>query len=429
MKTFTIGILLVLLASPLAARDLIESIELLLEAHPRVLSVINDFTAATSRKEETYKRAFGPQIDFRMGKSYQRYKKPLLAFTEQEAKENSLKWTQLLYDFDRSKAQIADSSFTARQSGVAVEAVKQGLTLEAITAYVSYLRSLEILKFAQKSEENIKQQTRLEDIMVRKGKGYSSNVLQAKTALAGAQSRRVRAEGTVNIAKARLRAVFRELYPDLQFDQSFVIPKTLLPETLERAKEIALRDNRQIQVGRMRSKALQERVKYTWRKEFRPKFQFVGEVGRNFDKDGNSGLQEDTKALVEVVYSLNGANAGKDAVNAVKKELESSENREEETFDIVLEQVGIAWQNLNTARTNLVYLSNQVNISEQYLGLARKERQNGRRTLLDVLSAETAMINAQSDQASAKYDIIVACFTLLQAMGQLEMNVVKKTVN
>jgi len=34
MKTFTIGILLVLLASPLAARDLIESIELLLEALP-----------------------------------------------------------------------------------------------------------------------------------------------------------------------------------------------------------------------------------------------------------------------------------------------------------------------------------------------------------------------------------------------------------
>lgn len=419
---------MVLLVQAATARDLIESIELLLHAHPRVLSVTNDHTAAKNRKDETYKRAFGPQIDFRMGKAYQRYKKPLLALTEQEEKENSLKWTQLLYDFDRSKAQISDSAFTAKQSGVAVEAVKQGLTLEAITAYVSYLRSKEILEFAKRSEENIKKQTRLEDIMVRKGKGYSSNVLQAKTALAGAQSRRVRAEGTVAIAEARLKAVFRELYPDLEYGSNFAIPKTLLPDTLEKAKEIALKDNRQIQVGRMRSSALQERVKYTWRKEFRPKFQFVGEVSRNFDKDGNVGLQEDTKALVEIVYSLNGANAGKDAVNAVKKELESSENRERETFDLVLEQVGIAWQNLKTARTNLVYLSNQVNISDQYLGLARKERQNGRRTLLDVLSAETAMINAQSDQASAKYDIIVACFTLLQAMGQLEIDVVKKTV-
>jgi adhesin transport system outer membrane protein len=52
-------------------------------------------------------------------------------------------------------------------------------------------------------------------------------------------------------------------------------------------------------------------------------------------------------------------------------------------------------------RTN--YLINQAQISGNFLDLARKERELGRRSLLDLLNGEVALINAQSDAAAARW--------------------------
>ncbi len=67
-------------------------------------------------------------------------------------------------------------------------------------------------------------------------------------------------------------------------------------------------------------------------------------------------------------------------------------------------------------------LHNQANIAGEFLELARKERTLGRRSLLDVLSGETALINANSDAASADIDVSIAVFTLLDAMAELDLS-------
>jgi adhesin transport system outer membrane protein len=78
-----------------------------------------------------------------------------------------------------------------------------------------------------------------------------------------------------------------------------------------------------------------------------------------------------------------------------------------------------AWEQLKTAKLNAVMLKNQANIASEFLVFARKERTLGRRSLLDVLGGETALINSSSDAASASIDIAIAGMTLLDAMGEL----------
>ena len=92
--------------------------------------------------------------------------------------------------------------------------------------------------------------------------------------------------------------------------------------------------------------------------------------------------------------------------------------------DQIEEQARHAWSNLQTARENAALLRNQANISAEFLELARKERQLGKRSLIDVLSGETNLINAQSDAASAESDVVIAGLTLLSVMGQLGAEVV-----
>ena len=69
-------------------------------------------------------------------------------------------------------------------------------------------------------------------------------------------------------------------------------------------------------------------------------------------------------------------------------------------------------------------MRNLADIAAEFLELARKERQLGKRSLIDVLAGETNLINSQSDAASAESDVIIASISLLSVMGQLGAEVV-----
>ena len=61
--------------------------------------------------------------------------------------------------------------------------------------------------------------------------------------------------------------------------------------------------------------------------------------------------------------------------------------------------------------------------------MARKERQAGNRTLLDVLGGETALINAQADAIAAKIEVLISSFTLLSLMGGLSLDSIELVSN
>jgi outer membrane protein TolC len=59
------------------------------------------------------------------------------------------------------------------------------------------------------------------------------------------------------------------------------------------------------------------------------------------------------------------------------------------------------------------------------LKLARKERKLGKRSLIDVLSGETAEINAKSDAESANFQLIISAYSILSVIGILKLEAVK----
>lgn len=109
-----IAILLVV-SSNMIANDLLDGIMLMMGTHPRIQAISKSHEASVERIKETHRKQFGLQLDFSMAEGYQRYKKPLLEFTEKEAKENTLKITKMLYDFGKSEALEEDARFTSNQ--------------------------------------------------------------------------------------------------------------------------------------------------------------------------------------------------------------------------------------------------------------------------------------------------------------------------
>lgn len=422
-RATVLGVLLGACAGPLWATDLKEVVTDLLKTHPRLEAARKDVSSAQDKVTETFRRAWTPNLEINAEDGKQLYES-LANDDRLHYQRSTIKATQQLFDFGKSTRQVAETEAVGRQAQALASGAEAGLLLEALSAHWSHVRATKILDFSRQSEQSVRRQTEMETSIVELGKGYESNVLQAKVQLASTESRRLRAEGALDISSARIKALFGDAAAKVDYKALAVVKADMLPKTLEAAQELALQNNPQIHVGLNRSQAIQERISSTRAKEFFPRLNLVAEKSTRYNTDGvaNTRTFGDSKYYVQFQYSLNAGMAGGSAVDAVKNDHAASVAREIETRQLVLEQVNIAWRNVKVAQENRTTLANLVRIAAKYYEMAMAERQMGRRTLLEVLNAELSLINSLSDLVSTETDIAISQLTLLQAMGKLDLN-------
>ena len=100
------------------------------------------------------------------------------------ARDATAKITQTITDFGLTSSTVKTSKLSLKQSLALEKQIKNDLLLRALTAYLRVIQSRESVKYAIQSVANIKQ-TELEDAAVSAGGDLTSDVLQAKTQLAG----------------------------------------------------------------------------------------------------------------------------------------------------------------------------------------------------------------------------------------------------
>lgn len=426
LRATAVGVLFTVSGGSVFAADLKDVLSDLLKTHPRLEAARKDVSSAENKVSETVRRAWTPNLEVSAEDGKQLYESQSNDDRLHYQRSN-IKATQQLFDFGKSSRQIAETEAVSRQSQALASAAEAGLLLEALSAHWSHVRATKLLEFARQSEQSVRRQTDMETSIVELGKGYESNVLQAKVQLSTTESRRLRAEGALDISSARIKALFGDAAAKVDYKSLAVVKAGLLPATLEAAQELALKNNQQIQVGLNRSQAIQERIGSTHAKEFFPRLNLVAERSTRYNTDGVENVRtfNDSKYYLQFQYTLNAGMAGGRAVDAVRNDHEASVSREIETRQLVLEQVNIAWRNVKVAQENRSTLANLVRIAAKYYEMALAERQMGRRTLLEVLNAELSLINSLSDLVSTETDIAISQLTLLQAMGRLDLNSVE----
>lgn len=335
------------------------------------------------------------------------------------ARQFSLTINQLIYDFGKTTAKIDLAKLASNQADTAANAARQNLVLDAVTAYVSVMRATESVRYARVSEDNIRKQTGYEEARVERGGGYTTDVLQAKSQLAGAQARRVRAEGALIAALNRYRSVFHDSSPKVENMRWPALPTQIMPASVDAALEVAKNDSLVLKNEELKELTARRNADMSRASGFFPRVELVAAHDRKQDVDGIAGFQLDNSLKLQVRMPFNLGLTAVNSLKAAENSADAATFRLKNIQDAVEEQVRNAWQNLQTAQENAGFLRNQSNIAGEFLELARKERQLGTRSLLDVLSGETSYINALSDAIVAESDVLLATFQMLAAMGQL----------
>ena len=89
--------------------------------------------------------------------------------------------------------------------------------------------------------------------------------------------------------------------------------------------------------------------------------------------------------------------------------------------DLVQANVVTAWGALDAAQAQILATQTQVASSEIALNGVREEARVGQRTTYDVLVAQQTLVNARTALVTAQHDRVVASYTMLGAVGDLNL--------
>lgn len=408
--------------------DLKNSLQEVLRNHKTIAASKTDIEAAKLRVKQS-KGGFYPSLDVTANYGHEN----IIKYgpgnnTQLTARDATAKLTQTIMDFGLTESTVKTSKLSLKQTVALEKQIKNDILLRALTAYLRVIQSRESVKFAKQSVANIKKQTELEDAAVVAGGGLTSDVLQAKTQLAGAQARQIQFEGVLDAAKHEFVYVFEKFPENLN---SLSLTKSVLdklPPNLSEAEKIVLKNNPSLVAARISTEIGKEAIN-TAKSSLFPKIKGIVSHSEKQDFGGIVGFKRESSAKVDFSYPLNlsfSEYAGKDA--AIQSYL-STQTRIKDQEDMITQMLRTTWDGLSTAQKNAEFLTNQARISGEFLELARKERQAGNRTLLDVLNGETAFINAQSDAIAARIEVLINSFTLLSLMGGLSIDSIELIKN
>jgi adhesin transport system outer membrane protein len=410
---------------PASADELSDRMGALLTSHERIKAAQSDLEAARAGVEVA-RGGYYPTASITGNQGNERISThDTDTVTSYAQREVDLNLTQTLYDFGAIDATVGSAGLRVQQAESALEQTEQAILLAGLSAELNLASAKRVLDFQVQSEESIKRQTELEDARVKRGSGFSTDVLQAKTQLAGAQAARVRAEGALEQAVNRYRAVFGDAPADLSAVGKMNIALTDIPEDVDGVVSAALEKNAQVIGAQLQAEIANTEIDRSFASGYRPVLTASADQKYKRDVGGTQGVKNETLVKVELTYSFNFGFTAANTLKVAQSGHVAANSRLKDARDQIEEQARNAWQNLQTARANADFLENQANIASEFLTLARKERTLGQRSLIDVLAGETSLISAQSAADRARTDVDVAVLTLLNVMGQLDLSVLQ----
>ncbi len=405
------------------AAPLEEELRSLVADHPLIKSNESQVLSAEQGLKATLS-PFLPSLDVTGGGGYEHVSTPSFRASpdgpfETSAENYAATLKENLYDGGKKYANRRGARIQRDVANVNLTNTRQATLFEGTSAYINVIRQSELVGLAGQNGDNIRKQLNLEDERVRRGSGIAVDVLQAKSRLQGSLERLSANQGALEDSKSR----FRQVYGHMPDPGTMVLPvpvDKLLPKNVDEAVNVALSDNPSVIAAGKRID-LTEEQKRSIEAEYFPSVDLVLQDKYERDYAGTPGIRRDQTAKLQATWSLF---AGLNTTSRTAQATADADARRSEYLQArrkAEEQTRIAWQSLQTANERVALLENAVNIASEVFESRKKLRESGKETVINVLDAENEVYSARINYTSALYDARIAAYSVLLAIGHLEL--------
>src|SRR5271166_3065094 len=295
---------------------------------------------------------------------------------------------------------------------------EQNTLLSGITAYMDVLRDTAILDLDRNNVQVLQEQLRETRDRFTVGEVTRTDVAQAEASLATAQATELSAVATLQASVARYRQTIGDEPKSLAPVKPLLRP---LPATLPEAISISQVEHPAIVAALHGVDVALLQIKIA-ESALYPSATVTGSLQQAFDVSATQGQRAFSASVVGTInIPIYQGGAEYATTRQAKESLSQQELSTDSMRNQVRAAVVAAWGQ-NQASVGVVRAARAaVSANEVALAGVREEAKVGQRTTLDVLNAQQALLTARSQLVTAEHDQVVNSYSLLSAIGRLNI--------
>ncbi len=322
---------------------------------------------------------------------------------------------QTLFNGFRTENQVRNADSRIRGARETLRNSEQNVLLNSATAYMNVLRDTAILNLRQNNAEVIGEQLRQTQDRFKVGEVTRTDVAQAESRLAAAQS-------DVSVAVGNLKASIATFRQRIGVEPKTLRPASpverLLPKSLDAAVALAQGSHPAIIAALHGVDAQLLQVKIV-EGELYPTLTATGSVQQRYESASNDTNAYQAAVALRLSVPIYEGGSAYSRVREAKETLGGQRIAVDVQRDIVRQAVVASWSALESTKAQIQSAQAQVRAAETALSGVREEAKVGQRTTLDVLNAQQELLNARVSLITAQRDRVVASYNVLASVGGL----------
>lgn len=416
------------LTTLLNAETLKDAVGEVLSTNPIILERLKNYNA-TKEDITIAKAGYYPSIDISLGAGYEHTNKLGRATAANEGfdynvYESSLIYTQNLFKGFQTTYQVKEHENRTLAAAYNYVENVNSTAFEMVTQYIEVMKQKELLDNAQENIDINKEVLQKVQKLYDSGLTTLSEVNKIQSSLALAQSNYIVQENTLLDFTYKMHKVFgRYIDPETMSK-----PKSnfKFPDTIENATQFAMLNNPSILVQKYNIRLAQA----TYQKNKSPFYPSLDiEVSERMSKNtgGTEAENNSFKAMAYLTYNIFNGFADTATLQQNVSQVHQEVQIKNELIRKTITDLKLSWVAYKQQSKQLDPLQEYKNYAEKTLSLYIKEYDLGRRSLLDLLSAQNDFIGAKAQIINTEYSVLYDKYRILDAMGVLVTNVMGNT--
>lgn len=418
-----------LLITSLNAQDLKTTVQEVLSTNPIIQERLKNYNA-TKEDITSAQSGYYPKLDLNLGVGIEDTDRSSLPNGATDTSEdfnvyqNSLKYTHNLFNGFSTTYKVQEQEHRTGSAAYSYIEKVNDTSFDMVNQYLQVMKNQELLLTAKENVRINEEILNKVDKLYEAGLTTLSEVNKIKSSLSLARSNLVVQENSILDVSYNFQRVLGR-YVDAN-NMSKPNMDITLPSSQEEATQFAMKNNPSLLVSEYNIK-LAQATKQEKLSPFYPKIDVEVSQAMNKNLSGIEGNDDRFRAMAYLTYNIfNGfsdSSAIEKSISQVYQEVESKNDLRRQ----VIEGINLAWVANTKLQEQLTYLENYKKYSLKTLTLYSKEYDLGRRSLLDLLSAQNDFIGAKAQIVSTEYSMLFAKYRILDAMGTLVQTVIGDT--
>jgi len=321
---------------------------------------------------------------------------------------------QPLYTGGRTVSATERAEFDVLAQRARLKAVEQDTLFDGAVAYFDVWRDQSVLRLNINNERVLTRQLEATQDRFDVGEVTRTDVAQSESRLATATADRTAAEGDLAASRATFKRVVGLESSELKEPPSV----KGLPETREEVIERSIADDPRVVAANFDQLSAERQVREILG-ELLPEVSLNGNLEHQDETAGEDFRSKSASITAEVSVPLYQQGQVSSRVRAAKQ-TQSQRRLEVDAARLqAVEDAIQAWENLVTARAQIVSFNAAVRSGEIALEGVKQENIVGTRTVLDVLDQEQELLDDRVNLVRARRDELAAQYEVLRAIGRL----------